>query len=42
MLLVKAQLRFFGTVAGERGDEVQLVQAEAVLVVGVSTAAARS
>ena len=32
------QLRFFETVAGERGDEVQLVQAEAVLVVGVSTA----
>ena len=32
---MKAQLRFFGTVAGERGDEVQLVQAEAVLVVGV-------
>ena len=39
LLLVKAQLRVFhGTVAGERSDEVQLVQVEAVLVVGVSTA----
>ena len=38
LLLVKAQLRVFhGTVAGERSDEVQLVQVEAVLVVGVST-----
>ena len=27
-----------GTVAGKRSDEVQLVQVEAVLVVGVSTA----
>ena len=39
LLLVKAQLRVFhGTVAGERSDEVQLVQVEAVLVVGVPTA----
>ena len=41
LLLVKAQLRVessIGTVAGERSDEVQLVQVEAVLVVGVSTA----
>ena len=40
LLLVKAQLRVessIGTVAGERSDEVQLVQVEAVLVVGVST-----
>ena len=40
LLLVKAHSceSSIGTVAGERSDEVQLVQAEAVLVVGVSTA----
>ena len=40
LLLVKAHSceSSIGTVAGERSDEVQLVQVEAVLVVGVSTA----
>ena len=40
LLLVKAHSceSSIGTVAGERSEEVQLVQVEAVLVVGVSTA----